>query len=914
MNPRPVDEAARRRSIETLDRPLVVEAGAGTGKTTLLVERIVHALGCGAIRIPEVVALSFTEKAAAELGQRLRRALETAHCASEADPERQRLGAALADYDRATVGTIHAFAAGLLRAHPVAARLDPHFVMLDELESQHSMRRFWERWAGAQMELPEAAAHLRRALACGVRLEPELRDLAFEIYAQRDVEHLIARPALPVGLDAEVDALVAEIAACIAHAETHCRQASDAGLLKLRALGAQLELLADLEPENRVTFFMDEIGLGITAGRQDAWTPGEAAASKDMRRRIAARLETLRRGIAADGLHRVLPWLADFRRAYDVEKRRRAVLDFQDLLLAARDLVRDDLGVRRALGERIRMLCVDEFQDTDPLQAEIVFFLAERGTRPAVTWQAVDVGASLFLVGDPRQSIYRFRRADLDVYGRCVERILASGGARIDIEQSFRSRPAILAWVNATFAARFGGMPAMRHVPLVASAPAEGPAAVWILRGVAAENADAARSSEADGIVRWLHAAVAAGAPVRDEDGVLRPLRWGDIAVLFPRTSGIEAYEVALRAAGIPFQQEGGKLFFQRPEVRDVLAALAAVDDPRDELSLVAALRSPLGGVTDAELWEHQAVHGGFDYSRDVEGSPLAPALSTMRQLHAERHVRGLSGTIAALLAATGARAFHAAAANGGAALSNLDTLHRFATQFETGRPAGFREFVRVLRDFDEQAPRLAEWAPLEDAPDRVRLLTVHGAKGLEFPCVVLANLNARGNQRSGPVVVDRGADRTEVRLRCNEPHHFETAGYEAAAKRERVHAKEEEDRLLYVAATRARDYLVVPDVWAGKRDALLDMLASIPGALGTAAFGGLGAPGEGLDFAPGPGWRVVVVTALPPPPRPPAPPGGAGGAAAAAAELHARRAAWAAAHAARLARGRGAVAGPADP
>lgn len=349
MNDTPVDADARRRAIETLDRPLLVEAGAGTGKTTLLVERIVYALAAGALRIHQVVALSFTEKAAAELRQRLRAQVEAAHANATSDVARARLGAALTDFDRATVGTMHAFAAALLREHPVAARLDPRFRTLDELQSQQLMRRFWERWAGAQMELPEAAVHLRRALACGVRLEPDLRDLANEVYEQRDVEHLIRVPLLPRDLETHVSALAAGFAACIAHAEAHCREPGDAGLVKLRALRQRFELLEDLEPENRVALFISEMSFAPTAGRQAAWAPGTAAVNKDMRRRLATQLDDLQRRISADILHGVLPWLGAFRRAYDTHKRSLAVLDFQDLLLCGRDLVRDDLAVRRAL-------------------------------------------------------------------------------------------------------------------------------------------------------------------------------------------------------------------------------------------------------------------------------------------------------------------------------------------------------------------------------------------------------------------------------------------------------------------------------------------------------------------------------------------------------------------------------------
>jgi ATP-dependent exoDNAse (exonuclease V) beta subunit len=907
----PIDAAARRAAVQVLDRPLLVEAGAGTGKTSLLVAHVAHALAVGAAAIDRVVAITFTEKAAAELRLRLRVALEKQLQDPEvADPARARLAAALHGLDRARVATIHAWAAEMLREHPVQARLDPEFRILDELESAQLFGAFWQRWTAARLD-DASAERLREAFLAGVRLEPDLLDLARALYEQRDVAQNLRLPRPPARLADDIEAWCAGARRCIEHAAAHCHDPGDGGLAALRRLGSEIDALAALPEASRPGAYLRGLEVRVRAGRQDAWDPGEARRNKELRARLRADQVALRQRIADRLLHGVLGWLAEFRRAYAVAKHRRAGLDFQDLLLEARRLVSEDTAVRRALASRIDLLCVDEFQDTDPLQAELVMLLAEVGG-PAVSLHDVRVGAKLFLVGDPKQSIYRFRRADLDVYERCAEIVVASGGSRLDIVQSFRSRPAVLQWVNGTFAPLFAAgadAGAPRYVALAPRPDSVPVPAVWILRGPAPEgrSADAMRRAEATAQVAWLARALAEGWPVRDGDGT-RALRPGDVAFLFPRTAGIEHYETALRTAGLPFQQEGGKLFFHRQEVRDVLHALAAIDDPEDELSIVAMLRSALCGVTDEDLWLHRSRSGGFRYLEPApQGSPLAAHLGLLAELHRERHERGVAGTIARLLDRTGARAVLAARPQGAQALANLGTLERLARRFETTPGAGLREFVRSLGDVDPEAPRLAEWSPQDELGERVRLLTVHAAKGLEFPCVLLANLSARAATRPEAVAIDRRADRVEVRLGVGDgAGPLATAGYAALAARERERDAAEERRLLYVAATRARDYLVVGD--SGADAGLLRALRQVPASLGAGRCGELPAPARpGAGVPQDASWCVLESDDLPPAARRRVP-----AAVADLRDLWGRREAWAAAHARRLARGSAVTAGAA--
>jgi ATP-dependent helicase/nuclease subunit A len=889
------DAEARRAAIETLDRPLLVEAGAGTGKTTLVVERILHALAIGAARMPGVVAITFTEKAAAELRLRLRLQLE-ARLDDErlAGPPRARLGRALVELDRASVSTIHAFAAGLLRARPVQAGIDSRFRTLDELESAHLFGAFWKSWMDAHVDDEATAAQLGAALLAGVRLEPDLQRLSRELDAQRD---LIAglEVRVPGDLASRLQAFVAGVEAARAHADSHCRDAADRGVANLRATAARLAPFARLPTESRLGLFLESLQIDARAGRADGWDPGAAATNKALRRALRDELAALRQAISDRLLHGVFAWLRRFAADYGREKQRRGVLDFQDLLVYARRLLQDDVAVRRELGDRIDLLCVDEFQDTDPLQAEIVWLLAESGP-PAPRWHDAVVGPKLFLVGDPKQSIYRFRRADPEVYERCAERVLASGGLRLDIVRNFRSRPAVIDWVNGVFATLFAPGDGPRHVPLAAGPDALATPAVWRLQPAYGDGgAEAERRAEAAAIVAWVARALRDRWPVRDGDGV-RPLAARDIALLFARTSGVEIYEAALRAAGLPFQQEGGRQFFERQEVRDVLQALAAIDDPHDEVAVIATLRSPLFGVTDPELWLHRAHHGGFVYLQPPVESPLAARLDLLAALHAERHADGVAGTITRLLDRTGARAFHAAQPHGAQALANLEMLQRHARQFEAAHGAGLREFVRALADIDRDAPRVAEWAPQDEEENRIRVLTVHMAKGLEFACVVLANVGARGSSRPPAFVVDRLAAKLEVKFAPTDAEQpLQTAGFEALQARERQRDDAEERRLLYVAATRARDYLVVPEPGPGGGGGFAKLLRAAPAALGDG-----GPLGPFVDAGSAvPAARACVVAAADlPAPVPQRPPGVDRRDLEAAS---ARRAAWAAHHAARL-------------
>ncbi|MBA3840486.1 MAG: UvrD-helicase domain-containing protein, partial [Thermoleophilaceae bacterium] len=413
-----MDQPARDAIAADVDESLLVEAGAGTGKTTVLVERIVSVLASGRASIDEIAVITFTEKAAAELAVRVRQRLEEVRRTGDPSPaERERLDHAVANLYRARIETIHAFAAGLLRQRPVEAGLDPQFEVLDDLAATLAFDAHFDRWRGRLLEgeHPE----LTRALNRGFKLE-NLREVAEAMHAHRYVLPLsIARAPEP-----DVEGFVDELAGWAAELEplpARCVEADEdegvrqiAGILRWAARVAAAREDPD-HVERLVLFSAPPINKG--AGTQANW-PGDADGCREMKRvvkEMAERLGTLQAELRTDALTGVLPLVEEFATGFERERRREGRADFDDLLIWARDLLREDLGVREYFQRRYRCLLVDEFQDTDPIQAELVMYLVA-DARSAEDWRELrPEPGKLVVVGDPKQSIYRFRRADIGI-------------------------------------------------------------------------------------------------------------------------------------------------------------------------------------------------------------------------------------------------------------------------------------------------------------------------------------------------------------------------------------------------------------------------------------------------------------------------------------------------------------------
>ena len=808
-----VDRAERERARNELESSLCVEAGAGTGKTTLLVERYLSIVLSGKARCAEIVAITFTEKAAGEMKYRLRREIASRLEKGEIDAAaRARLEAAYRDLERAPISTIHAFAATILREHPIGAGIDPFFEQIDAIGGPIFLDRCWSGFlAGTPPRMEPAIA---RFLSAGGSLD-NLRQMAFARYEHRGdrrVGALFAAGNISTGSSPERPAPTAasflrELRESVTRlaqlADEFCVDESDYAYAGVMMLRGHLEGAEGLSGGELEEFLLTMPMPRKNAGSRSNWSSADRCDEvKDMLKGIRESYEAFS-AASIDRLRDELSgWFEEFALSVEERKKTEGVLDFDDLLIRTRELL-DDETMLQALRERYRFILVDEFQDTDPLQAEIVYMLA--GDEPG----------RLFVVGDPKQSIYRFRGADVEIYEEVKERLSAEG-AVISISQNFRSVSPLVEWVNGTFSGIIEPPPDGRYqpkyVPIAADRGGAEPAVVDLdLELPDGElNVEDIRRVEAEAVGRFIHHLHGEKRIVRDQTTKEHvPVSYRHIAVVYPGTTGIELYEDVLKRESIPYIIEGGKLYYRRQEVRDIGSALRAVENPYDPVALVAVLRSPLFGFSDEELFLYKESGGSFDYldpgiPETERFADLFAAFRMLARLHEGRAALGPTAVLRVLLRETGFLQYCLSRPNGDQRAQNVRKILQNARGFEQ-RNISFRSFTRSLQERESLDTAEAESPLVEEDEDAVRLLTVHKAKGLQFPVVLLANLSLR-RVRKGSIVMER---RGTIQFKTG--NGLFTSRFHDAVESESLREKAEAARLLYVAATRAGDMLVVP-------------------------------------------------------------------------------------------------------
>jgi ATP-dependent helicase/nuclease subunit A len=764
----PAFTTEQRQAVARRSEPLLVSAAAGSGKTSVLVERFVRAVCDDEVAPGRILAITFTERAAGELRERVRaRLLELG--------ERQ----AARDTEAAFVGTFHGFCARLLRTHPLAVELDPDFAVLDEGLAGRLRERAFQ---AAARELPagggdDAAAGGDAALGAGHTAGAHAAD--------------------------PVDVLAA-------YGVDRIRGMIEQVYLELRSTGQRLPRL----PAPVLG------GAGGAGSHVDADAVADADAPAGVDADAAADAARIRADDAdAAAVCAVLDELLGlFGLAYERGKRARASVDFDDLELLAQQLLEQHEPVRASWSERFELLMVDEFQDTNPRQLAIL--------------RALDRG-NLFTVGDEFQSIYGFRHADVSLF-RARRAELAERGGSLSLTSNFRSRAAVLDVVNAVFAERFAGFPLLVAGREDACASA----------GVAGEPSVELLLNDTGGWEQYetLAEAVAAGLPPaplwRQAEARMLAQRVaelvregraaaGDVVVLLRATGDLEVFERALQLCGLRTLAAVGT-FWGHQQIGDLLAYLRALANPLDEEALYGLLASPLGGCTrDCLALLAQAAQASrrpaWETARAAAGgeSELAQRLAPADLQALERVCRLLAGERAAAsrrpvatlieraIEASGYREHVLALDWGERRLANVHKLLRLARRFEASEGRDLRAFLDHV-EYLARAARVEPDAPVEGVePDAVRLMTVHAAKGLEFPVVCLADLGRLPNARTPDLLLD--GDRLGVRLmRLDGERSTPALAYDELCAERRQREAEEEDRILYVAMTRARELLVL--------------------------------------------------------------------------------------------------------
>ena len=832
----PQDQAARNLIVSELDKNVIVEAAAGTGKTTSLVARMINLIRQDKCAIENLAAVTFTRKAAAELRSRFQVGLEKA--ASEATGiEKDRLAEALEHVERTFLGTIHSFCARLLRERPVEAGVDLEFSELDEAQDSELRTQAWSE-------------HVARMVATSNPLVGELENLGVELGDLRlaferiadypDVDEWPA-PDVPLPDVTPNDTALQNFVVHIKSLEPSLPEAAGNDKLipayrKLRRsvrqadLESPAELLAVLEP------FLNAKPPDVV---QKIWPGGktQAVAEQESWTRFAqnyatAYVQTLRRARYAVVMKAVLPAVE----IYDRLRRDAALLNFQDLLLAAARLLRENPVIRTYFRKRFTHLLIDEFQDTDPIQAEVMMLLVADDVTITDWRRCRPVSGSLFVVGDPKQSIYRFRRADIVTYNEVKRIIQETGGEVVSLTANFRATAPLLEWVNNHFSGKFPTAatevaPAYSRLEVGRVDERAGEfAGLYRLQSLG-ENKQAILASEPRILAQTIRHAIDTGRKIprskREHDDPLSA-QPGDFLIVTRNTKNLSGYARELQALGVPHQVTGGTSLNELEELAMLGTCLRALIRPDDPVALVAVLRSELFGISDEALYALKKAGGKFAFYEPVPAQGLSPGNSQsiacafdrlnlysgwLYHLPAAASIEKIaddSGLIARASAAPGgdvragslAKAFELLRAAQATQLSTLELL----------------EYLERLVTGDQKHDGISV-RPAEGSS--VRLMNLHKVKGLEAPVVFLAD--PTGNyEHPIDLHIDRAGKKVRGYMAVYAPR---PEGSQAAprplalpsdwAKQEDTETgflQAENERLLYVAATRAGTCLVVSE------------------------------------------------------------------------------------------------------
>jgi ATP-dependent helicase/nuclease subunit A len=842
-------QAATRRS-----RAIAVTAGAGSGKTRVLVGRYLHLLEQGH-PLRSLVAITFTDKAAREMRTRIR--LEIQRRLNEAPSDVWQT--AFTELDAARISTIHSLCAEVLRAHPAEAGLDPNFVVLEEGQAAAQQAQAIEAALGWATTRSDTAPLI------GLFTEGGLRDILSTLIEKRldvaavwssstSIETLLAQ-----WLDECLNAAWHDALNTLAELRSH--KADDKLEIARRAvLDRWREVAAARTASDWDTLFnsLSQLRKAIsTQGQKANWDAADLETTREAMRVLRDHYdENLKPLIGAEGtlnfaldrqLAEALPALRQLHdrvlQEYDQLKDEQQALDFDDLEGRAAQLLTTQPTVRERWQHDVQAVLVDEFQDTNARQRDIVYaltgFASTASLRGAsfATKQSSTAGneiashnalamthpGELFIVGDGKQSIYRFRGADVSVFRQVQADIQTVDGLTVDLDLTFRAHQALVQNLNDLLRPVLGDASAATHayeVPFAELRAQRKQPEKQVVRapfvefhlGVG-ENAASGREAAAHALAQRLHALHRA-----------EEFAWSDMALLFRATSGFGVYEDALERAGIPFVTIAGRGFYDRPEIRDVLNALAAIHDPTDDLALAGLLRSPAIGLSDADLyrlrfanddqprslWENLSVIASAEREaispdRD-ETASLRNARSDAYQIIAELH--DLAGRVSVaevlkrFLDATHYRTLLSAAPQGHRLRRNVDKLLADA---HTSRLISLGEFLEYVQTLEDVGVREGE-APSE-AGGAVQLMTVHKAKGLEFPVVVIADAAHEMPNRASKVLLD---DRLGLQIDLTDADGAHPVAYRLARLNEQAKDDAEDKRLLYVAATRAKEKLLV--------------------------------------------------------------------------------------------------------
>ncbi|WP_447971314.1 UvrD-helicase domain-containing protein [Nitrospira sp. M1] len=840
------DSSIRRLAETTFDRNVVVVAGAGTGKTTLLVNRLLSVLLREPDPIPmtNIVALTFTNKAATEMKMRLRDQLlglvnweqregesaSTSHHMVRFQEEFRlssteivaRAQAALDDVEKAQIGTLHSFAAHLLRLYPLESGVPPNFREDDGSRFNEYFTQEWDVWIDGELG-PHGTQHDQwKSLLAHFRLE-SLRGLALDLSLDMSMVGQLLAQTGTTDITGHLRDWFCSKRNRMEELLSSYRVAKPRKVE--RALGVATQVLTAILEQglDGIHSFPDTDCdlLGSNLGNMPrGWTEEDFSDARALIR-LAHSIFSVDHPRIHGLLQMLIPFVTHVQQTFISD----GWMTFQDLLTRARTLLRDYPVVRERLKHEFQAILVDEFQDTDPIQYEIVLYLCETRGICASDWRAVQLTpGKLFIVGDPKQSIYTFRGADLEAFDHVISKIRDDGGIVYELTTNFRSHRQVLHVVNDVFDRLLQPRQHIQpgNIQLTVSpnrhemlrAPGVEVRVVQMEEDPEDVGASAVTRREAEQLARYMKEHLLKEETLLEATGTHVPLRPGHIGLLFRKLTQAHVYLEALQRHGIPYVTDGEKHFYRRPEVIDVINVLRVLDQPGDAVGMLGMLRSPVGGLNDREIYELRQLQA-CDYRHvsqlDRWTSPRKAVVQklfvALRELNEQAFLYPLGQIIERIFSRLPILELAMASRHGEQAVANLKKIQSMAMEMEDRPLLTLSGFVNLLVTRLHEQPSEAERSLAEESLDAVRVLTIHKAKGLEFPVVILPGFHHGAQTGSdGPTISSDWATEVagvSIGSSC-------TLGNVLTKEKARVKEEAEQRRLLYVAMTRTQERLVL--------------------------------------------------------------------------------------------------------
>ncbi len=835
------DQDQREKIRNNLETNFLVEAAAGTGKTHSLTSRMVNLLKIGACRADTLVAVTFTRKAAAELRERFRLELEKAH-GSASGKDATNISNALENVEKCFVGTIHSFCARLLRERPVEAGVDIGFQEIEEEEDDDLKAMAWRNFVAELYETnaPSLSEMESLGIEIGWLEEP------FSMFCgYPDVElwpaDQVASPQLASAMP-RIEAFMEHMEICANDLPDQC--GTDEMISEMKEI-ARAWRQAPRNDEPKVYDILAKITqLPRKVYRKKFWKATTHEPDVELSNIVEFcrdHAEPLCKEWSAYKYSKILPVIREAVNSYERLKKKQAKLNYQDLLLNASKLLKSNPKIRSFFQKRFTHILVDEFQDTDPIQAEVLMFLTASNPNETDWRKCLPKPGRLFVVGDPKQSIYRFRRADIVTYNQVKEIIIQNGGEVINLSVNFRTEAPIIEWVNAGFENSFNMLSkemSPDYVPLVASRAASGDAYFQPIQQLQIpkdyKNVEMRTEFEADFIAKIIRQACDSGSEIvkSGKKGAKTSINPGDFLIVTFRKDRLGDYGHKLREYGLPYQITGGDSLNGAMEIALLYRYLKAVLEPNEPTALVAVLVSDLFGLSDRDLYEFVSNGGRFSFLSDIPASMSGSSRSRFQTVfnilkkHAEFLQKfPLPAALELIIHDLGLYALSSLDRDNGSdagALTKAVELIRIFVR-DAWTPTEAVEYLKALIDKTHKYDSL----PVRPhKSSQVRVMNLHKVKGLEAPIVFLAD--PAGNSHHPPTMhVDRSKDIAEGYLKIDLSDAFQKksatfikvkqttvpatpSNWDKLSARETQFAEAESLRLLYVAATRAGSSLTI--------------------------------------------------------------------------------------------------------